>query len=167
MMTAEFRTTDLCDAHEGAVQACEPMFRSYGGRSRFAGPVVTISCFEDNSRIRDAVNEPGEGRVLVVDGGGSRSCALLGDLLAARAVESGWAGVIVHGCVRDTAVLASLDLGVLALAAHPCRSKKRGEGHRDVTVRFAGVSFHPGAWVYADEDGLLVAAGPLDGGTPD
>jgi regulator of ribonuclease activity A len=166
MMTAEFRTTDLCDAHEGAVQACEPMFRSYGGRRRFAGPVVTISCFEDNSRVRDAVNEPGQGRVLVVDGGGSLSCALLGDLLAARAVENGWAGVIVHGCVRDTAILAGLDLGVLALAAHPFRSKKRGEGHREVTVRFAGVSFHPGAWVYADEDGLLVAAARLDGDAP-
>jgi regulator of ribonuclease activity A len=99
--------------------------------------------------------------VLVVDGGGSRQCALLGDLLAAKAVENGWAGVVVHGCVRDTAVLAGLDLGVLALEAYPRRSKKRGEGHRDVTVRFAGVSFHPGAWVYADEDGLLVAAHEL------
>lgn len=160
-MTAKFKTSDLCDAHEAMVEVCEPIFRSFGGRQRFAGPVATVSCFEDNSRVREAVNEPGGGRVLVVDGGGSRQCALLGDLLAAKAVEQGWAGVVVNGCVRDTAALAGLDLGVLALAAHPRRSKKRGEGHRDVTVRFAGVSFHPGAWVYADEDGLLVTPHPL------
>lgn len=160
-MTAGFKTTDLCDAYEGTVEVCEPMFRSFGGRRRFAGPVSTISCFEDNSRVREAVHEPGLGRVLVVDGGGSRQCALLGDLLAAKAVENGWSGVVVHGCVRDTAVLGSLDLGVLAIDAHPQRSKKRGEGHRDVTVRFGGVSFHPGAWVYADEDGMIVTARKL------
>lgn len=161
-MNLEFRTTDLCDAYEGAVEVCEPMFRSFGGRRRFAGPASTISCFEDNSRVRDAVNEPGDGRILVVDGGGSRQCALLGDLLAAKAVENGWSGVVIHGCVRDSAVLAGLELGVLALDAHPRRSKKRGEGHRDVTVRFAGVSFHPGAWVYVDEDGVLVTPAPLE-----
>ena len=143
------------------MEICEPMLRSFGGRRRFAGPVSTISCLDDNSRVRDAVGEPGEGRVLVVDGGGSRQCALLGDLLAAKAVANGWAGVVVHGCVRDTAVLAGLDIGVLALDAHPRRSKKRGEGHRDVTVRFGGVSFHPGAWVYADDDGLLVTPARL------
>lgn len=161
-MTVEFKTADLCDSHEGAVEVCEPLFRSFGGRRRFAGPVSTVSCFEDNSRVREAVQEPGAGRVLVVDGGGSRQCALLGDLLADKAVRNGWSGVVVHGCVRDTAVLAGLDLGVLALEAHPRRSKKRGEGTRDVTVRFAGVSFHPGAWVYADEDGLLVTAHELE-----
>ncbi len=164
-MTPEFKTTDLCDEHEGAVEVCEPMFRSYGGRRRFAGPASTVSCLDDNSRVREAVGEPGHGRVLVVDGGGSRQCALLGDLLAARAVENGWAGVVVHGCVRDTAVIAGLDLGVLAIDAHPRRSKKRGEGHREVTVRFGGVSFHPGAWVYADEDGVVVAAGRLSSGS--
>ncbi len=152
----EFATTDLCDAHP-QVQTAEPIFRHFGGLRRFAGPVATAICLEDNSRVREAVSEPGQGRVLVVDGGGSVRCALLGDLLADKAVSNGWAGVIVNGCVRDSARLGELQLGVLALATHPRRSEKRGHGERDVGVRFAGVTFHPGDWVYADEDGLLVS----------
>jgi len=152
----EYATTDLCDAHP-QVQTAEPIFRHFGGVRRFAGPVATAICLEDNSRVREAVGEPGAGRVLVVDGGSSVRCALLGDLLAEKAVSNGWAGVIVNGCVRDTARLGKLPLGVLALAAHPRRSEKRGHGERDVGVRFAGVTFHPGDWVYADEDGLLVS----------
>ena len=151
-----FATTDLCDAHP-RVQTAEPIFRHFGGVKRFAGPVATAICLEDNSRVREAVSEPGQGRVLVVDGGGSVRCALLGDLLADKAVSNGWAGVIVNGCVRDSARLGELQLGVLAIAAHPRRSEKRGHGERDVGVRFAGVTFHPGDWVYADEDGLLVS----------
>jgi regulator of ribonuclease activity A len=151
-----FATTDLCDAHP-QVQTAEPIFRHFGGVRRFAGPAATAICLEDNSRVREAVGEPGKGRVLVVDGGGSVRCALLGDLLAEKAVSNGWAGVIVNGCVRDTARLGQLSLGVLALAAHPRRSEKRGHGEREVGVRFAGVTFHPGDWVYADEDGLIVS----------
>jgi len=152
----EFATTDLCDANP-QVQTAEPIFRHFGGVRRFAGSVATAICLEDNSRVREAVSEPGEGRVLVVDGGGSVRCALLGDLLAEKAVSNGWAGVIVNGCVRDTTRLGELSLGVLALAAHPRRSEKRGHGEREVGVRFAGVTFHPGDWVYADEDGLIVS----------
>lgn len=149
-------TTDLCDAHPG-IQVAAPVLRHFGGAARFSGRVSTILCLEDNSRVRDAVSEAGAGRVLVVDGGGSLQCALLGDLLGEKAVANGWSGVIINGCVRDTYRLAQLPLGVLALAAHPRRSEKRGHGERDVAVRFAGVTFHPGDHVYADQDGLLVS----------
>jgi regulator of ribonuclease activity A len=116
-----------------------------------------VQCFEDNSRVREALAEPGEGRVLVVDGGGSDRCALLGDLLGMKAVQNHWIGVIVFGCVRDVAALNALDLGVRALAAFPRRSDRRGEGQRDAPVRIAGVTFNPGDGVYADRDGMLVA----------
>jgi len=159
--TQSFATTDLSDAHPQA-QTAEPVFRHFGGNRRFAGPVATAICLEDNSRVREAVGEPGEGRVLVVDGGGSLRCALLGDLLAEKAVANGWRGVIVNGCVRDTGRLGELPLGVLAIAAHPRRSEKRGHGEREVGVRFAGVTFHPGDWVYVDEDGVLVSSERLD-----
>lgn len=153
-------TTDLCDAHP-SVQVAEPVLRHFGGRRRFSGVVATVLCLEDNSRVREAVAESGGGRVLVVDGGGSLQCALLGDLLGEKAVANGWSGVIVNGCVRDTAQLGRLELGVLAVAAHPRRSEKRGHGDRDVPVRFAGVTFHPGDHLYADEDGLVVSGPAL------
>ena len=154
-------TADLCDAHPG-VQVAEPVLRHFGGRRRFAGQVSTVLCREDNSRVREAVADPGKGRVLVVDGGGSLQCALLGDLLAEKAVANGWTGVVVNGCVRDTGRLAELPLGVMALAAVPRRSEKRDHGERDVGVRFAGTTFHPGDYLYADEDGLIVSGGPLE-----
>ena len=155
-------TTDLCDAHPG-VQVAEPVLRHFGGRCRFAGPVATVLCLEDNSRVREAVGEAGAGRVLVVDGGASLQCALLGDLLGDKAVANGWAGVVVNGCVRDSAQLGRLQLGVMALATHPRKSEKRGHGDRDVPVRFAGVTFHPGDFLYADEDGLIVSGTALSG----
>jgi regulator of ribonuclease activity A len=154
-------TADLCDEHGERVQVCEPIFLAYGGRKSFHGPVSTVRCFEDNSRVKEAVEGPGEGRVLVVDGGGSRRCALLGDKLGEAAVRNGWAGVIVHGCIRDSAELGRIDLGLRALGTIPLRSDKRGEGERDVPVRFAGVTFRSGEFVYVDEDGVIVADGPL------
>ena len=155
-MSGDWATADLCDQHPEVVVAA-PVLRSFGGRRRFAGAIATVRCFEDNSLVRERLAEPGGGRVLVVDGAGSMRCALVGDLLGALGVKNGWAGVVVHGCVRDTAALGALDLGVLALAAHPAKSVKRGEGERDVVVAFAGVMFRPGAWLYADEDGVVVA----------
>ena len=154
-------TADLCDEHGDRVQVCEPIFHAFGGRKSFHGPVSTVRCFEDNSRVKEAVEGAGEGRVLVVDGGGSRRRALLGDKLGEAAVRNGWAGVIVHGCIRDSAELGRIDLGLLALGTMPLRSDKRGEGERDVPVRFAGVTFRPGAFVYVDEDGVIVGDGPL------
>lgn len=150
-----FKTADLCDEHSDNLQICEPGFSSFGGRSRFYGPIATIKCFEDNSLVREAVGEEGRGRVLVVDGGGSRRCAMLGDLLAKKAVDNGWAGVIMNGLIRDSADIAKMDLGVMALGTHPLKSVKKGVGERDVSVRFAGVVFTPGKFVYADEDGIV------------
>lgn len=154
-------TADLCDEHGDSVQVCEPAFRAFGLRRAFSGPVSTVRCFEDNSRVKEAVEGPGQGRVLVVDGGGSRRRALLGDKLGEAAVRNGWAGVIIHGCIRDSAELDRMDLGIRALGTMPLRSDKRGEGERDVPVRFAGATFRPGDYVYVDEDGIVVAHGPL------
>lgn len=157
-----FKTADLYDQHETQVRVCDPLFRDFGGRRAFFGAVVTAKCFEDNTQIKALLAEPGAGRVLVADAGGSLRCAMLGDLIAASAVAQGWAGVILFGCVRDTDELAGMDLGVKALAANPRKSQRRGEGQRDLTVSFAGVQFAPGDWVYADADGILVAAARLD-----
>ena len=156
-----FATCDICDAFEddtsGDIRVLPPVFKDFGALKRFCGPVATLRCLEDNSRVKEAVGEPGGGRVLVVDGAGSRRCALLGDLLAKQAADNGWAGVIVHGCVRDSADIAGFDLGVLALATLPRRSNRQGAGERDVPVEFAGARIRPGDYLYADEDGVLVA----------
>jgi regulator of ribonuclease activity A len=159
-----FKTADLCDAHAD-VQVCEPVFRDFGGNLRFSGPVSTIKCFEDNSLVRQAVNEPGDGRVLVVDAGGSMRCAMLGDLLAAAAVANGWSGVVMYGLIRDSAEIGGMALGVKALGTLPLKSVKRGIGERDVPVRFAGVTFTPGDHVYADEDGLICSTASLASGS--
>jgi regulator of ribonuclease activity A len=155
-------TADLCDAHADQLQVCEPVFQAFGGRPAFAGAVSTVRCFEDNSRVKEAVESPGAGRVLVVDGGGSRRRALFGGNLGLAAVKNGWAGIILYGCIRDSAELAQLDLGIRALGTMPLRSDKRGEGERDTPVRFAGATFRPGDYVYVDEDGVVVAHRALD-----
>ena len=155
------KTADLYDQFETRVRVCEPLFRDFGGRRAFCGPAVTVKCFEDNTQIKAVLGEPGAGRVLVADAGGSLRCAMLGDLIAGGAVVNGWAGVILYGCVRDTDELAAMDLGVKALAAIPKKSQRRGEGQRDLPVAFAGVVFNPGDWVYADGDGILVADAAL------
>ncbi|MDD3837155.1 MAG: ribonuclease E activity regulator RraA [Phenylobacterium sp.] len=147
---------DLCDEHEGEIEVCELQFRDFGGRAAFSGPIRTVRCHEDNSRVREVLSEPGEGRVLVIDGGGSMHCALVGDNIAADAAANGWAGVVVNGCVRDVAVLAGIDLGVKALGSNPKRSVKRGEGVVDTPVAFGGVVFVPGDMLYADADGVAV-----------
>lgn len=154
------RTTDLCDAHDDARVLDLPL-RDYGGRIAFHGPVSTVRALEDNSRVREAVAEPGSGRVLVIDGGGSTRRAMLGDLLAAQAVENGWAGVVVHGAIRDSGAIGRLDLGVKALGTCPRRTDKRGQGLRDVPVSFGGVGIAPGDWLYADEDGVIVSSRAL------
>ena len=155
---------DLCDAHGDVVRVAQPMFAFYGARRSYGGPIATIKCFEDNSLVAERLAQPGEGRVLVVDGGGSMRCALLGDSLASQASLNGWQGVIVFGCVRDVDELARIELGVHALAAHPMRSVKRGVGQQDVVVAFAGVDFVPGHHAYADANGILVAPISLSAG---
>jgi len=155
-----FKTADLCDAHPEVLIA-QPLFRDYGGRATFGGPIATVKAVGDNSLVRAALSEPGDGRVLVVDGGGSQRCALLGDRLAALAVANGWSGVLVHGCIRDAEQIAALDLGVKALGLFPRKTEKRGAGERDVPVAFAGLTFRPGHCLYADRDGVLLSALPL------
>ena len=157
----EFKTTDLCDEFSDRLQIAEPLFGDYGEEAMFFGSIVTLKVFEDNSLVRTVLEEPGEGRVLVVDGGGSMRCALLGDQLAELAEENNWAGVIVNGCIRDSAAISEIGIGVKALGVHPLKSVKRGVGERNIPVRFAGVNFMPVHYLYADEDGLIVSEKPL------
>lgn len=151
------KTADLCDAHPDA-RVLAPILRSFGGARSFSGRIATVKAHEDNTRVREALSEPGERRVLVVDGGGSTRCALVGDMLATLGQGSGWAGIVVYGCIRDSDVIATIALGVHALGTHPKKSEKRGEGQRDVPVTFGGVTFVPGEWLAADDDGVVVLA---------
>lgn len=153
---AAMSTADLCDQNPPGLQIAEPLFRDFGGRAAFEGRVRTVKVHEDNSLVRQALEEPGDGAVLVVDGGGSLRCALLGDMLGDLAVRNGWSGLVIFGCVRDSQALGRLELGVKALATHPQKSTKRNEGQRDIPVRFAGVAFEPGQRLVADCDGLVV-----------
>ena len=154
-------TPDICDAYP-EVAVVEPIFANFGGFDAFAGPIRTVKCFEDNSMVKQAVAEPGDGAVLVVDAGGSYRCAMLGDMLAEQAVANGWAGIVMYGCVRDVDVLATLELGVQALGSHPRKSEKRGDGQRDISVHIGGVKMTPGQWLYADNNGILVADHQLE-----
>jgi regulator of ribonuclease activity A len=153
----DIKTADLCDQFGDELEVCEPLFGDFGGTAQFSGPIATIKCFEDNSLVRELTAEPGHGRVLVVDAGGSMRRALVGDMLAKQALDNGWSGIVVYGCIRDCAALADMPIGVKALGMHPLKTDKRGEGQRDVVVRFGGISFRPGDWLYADEDGIVVA----------
>ncbi|EGX6953616.1 putative 4-hydroxy-4-methyl-2-oxoglutarate aldolase [Aeromonas hydrophila] len=149
---------DLCDEYGDALQVAEPLFQDFGGKVLFHGQAVTLSCYEDNSLVRELVNRPGQGRVMVIDGGGSLRRALLGDQLAIKAAEQGWEGIVIYGAVRDVGTLATLALGVKALAPCPVKTEKRGQGELDAVVSFAGVTIHPGDYVYADLNGVLVSA---------
>lgn len=172
-MAIAFATCDLCDAHKGDVtgdfRVLPPVFRDFGAVQKFAGPVVTVKCFEDNTLVKAAVDSPGyldtpQGRVakvLVVDGGGSLRKALLGGNLGAAAARNGWAGVVIDGCVRDTAELVTQAVGIRALAAMPMPTEKRQQGQADVAVQVQGIWVRPGDWLYADEDGIVVAAKAL------
>jgi len=154
-------TADLFDSFSDRLRVAAPLFTDFGGRATFSGPVATVKIHEDNTLVRAALETAGNGAVLVIDGGASLRCALVGDVLARMGADNGWAGIIVNGCIRDSGELARIPIGIKALATHPARSEKRGEGQRDVRVTFAGVDFVPGHWLYADRDGLLVAATAL------
>lgn len=160
-----FATCDLCDAHEndttGQFRVLPPVFRDFACTSAFCGPVHTLRCPEDNSRVREAVNSPGQGRVLVIDGGASLRRALVGGNLAIAAAKNGWAGIVVDGCVRDVAELREAGIPIRALALMPLRTEKRGEGQAGVVVSIQGVTVRPGEWLYADEDGMVLSATPL------
>jgi regulator of ribonuclease activity A len=153
----ELLTTDLCDAHEDKVRVVEPMFVSFGAKQAFHGRIATLKLFEDNSLVRKAVESAGNGQVLVIDGGGSLRRALVGDQLAALAVKNGWAGIVVYGCIRDSRAIGEMNLGVFALDTHPMKTMKKNVGEADIPVTFGGVTFTPGEWLYADEDGVIVS----------
>lgn len=151
-----FSVCDLCDEYEDEVRVADSIFSDYGRTKTFGGEIVTIRCHEDNSLVKEKVNTPGKSRVLVVDGGGSLRRSLLGDQLAAKALENQWAGIIIYGAIRDVEVIAGLDLGVKALNVIPLKTQKRGLGDQGIPLHFAGVTFSPGAYVYADLNGLVV-----------
>lgn len=158
-MSSLFSTCDLCDTHkdDGAIRVLPPVFRSFGARVAFSGPVSTVRCFEDNSSVKAALDSAGRGRVLVVDGGASLRRALVGGNLAAAAARNGWAGLLVDGCVRDLAELAAAEVGILALASVPMPTLKRHLGETDVRVQVQGVWISPDDWLYADADGVVLA----------
>ena len=157
---AEISTPDLTDEAPGA-RAIELQFSNYGAIKQFGGPVVTIKCHEDNSLVKACVAEPGEGRVIVVDGGGSLRRALLGDMLAEQAAANGWAGLVIHGAIRDVDQIGATSLGVQALGTTPLKTEKLGMGQRDVTIAFGGVTIAPGEYIYADNNGIIVCDAPL------
>lgn len=162
--TVSFSTCDLCDAHKndssGEFRVLPPVFKDFGGIEKFSGPIVTIKCFEDNSLVKTAVDSAGAGRVLVVDGGASLRRALLGGNLGAAAARNGWSGIVIDGCLRDVAELAECKVGIRALAAMPLPTEKRQQGQADVAIQIQGVWVHPGDWLYADEDGIVVMPRP-------
>jgi regulator of ribonuclease activity A len=162
-----FATCDLCDANEdklndGSLAVFPPVFWKFGKRMAFAGPATTLKVFEDNVLVRAALETQGDGRVLVVDGGASLRCALVGGNLGVLAEKNGWAGIVVNGCIRDSEEINACDIGVRALATHPQRSVRKGLGERDLRVTIGGVAVNPGDWIYADADGMLVARTKLD-----
>jgi regulator of ribonuclease activity A len=161
-----FKTPDLLDANEtlsqaGSLRVVMPMFQRYGARVSFSGRIVTLKLFEDNSLVREAVGGDGKGKVLVIDGGGSLRCALVGDQLAILAHKNGWEGLVVFGCIRDSGDINQIDIGVRALNTHPLKSIKKGAGDCNIDVCFGGVTFKPDEWLYADEDGVIVSATAL------
>ena len=158
-----FTTADLCDAHSDKehVQIAEPIFRRYGDHAAFSGQITTLKVFEDNALVRSTLEEKAENRVLVIDGGGSHRCAVVGDNLARLALGNGWQGIIVYGCIRDSAIINTLPIGIRALHTHPLKSFKHGHGERDITVTFAGIQFKKDHFLYADEDGIIVSEAEL------
>ncbi|PII83247.1 S-adenosylmethionine--2-demethylmenaquinone methyltransferase [Leucobacter sp. OLJS4] len=152
---AAFSTADLVDELGDAVQSVSLQFQNIGGHARFSGPIRTVRCHRDNALLKAILSTPGDGAVLVVDGGGSLESALVGDLIAALGVEHGWAGIIVNGVIRDRVAIGELPIGMKALGSNPRKSSKTGAGEADVVVSFGGATFRPGATVWSDEDGIL------------
>ena len=157
MNSSKVITPDLCDEYPDLVQVLTPMLQNFGGVDSFGGEIVTVKCFEDNSIVKEQVGLSGQGRVMVVDGGGSMRNALLGDMLAEKAAENGWEGLIIYGCIRDVDVIRQTKLGVQAISTHPRKTEKRGVGDLNIPVTFGGITFVPGQYVYADNNGVIVA----------
>lgn len=154
-------TADICDEHFDKVKVADSIFSHYGKKKAFHGPVYTVKVFEDNVLVKKALETIPEGSVLVVDGGGSRKCALMGDNLVDIAVKRKLAGIVIYGCIRDSAQVNEMEMGIFALGTNPLKSIKQGKGQENIPVQFAGVSFEPGSYLYADEDGILISENQL------
>ena len=161
MSSIPFSTPDLCDDFPDQVRVLDPLFSNYGAHSHFSGEIVTIKCFEDNSILKELVNTQGNSKVIVMDGGASLRRAILGDMLAEKASQNGWAGIVINGCIRDVDEIAQTQLGVKALNTHPMKTEKRGIGDLNVEVTFAGQTIKPGEWLYSDNNGIIIAANAL------
>ena len=161
MPVTYYKTADLFDDYGHNLAVCEPLFSDYGGLVVFHGKIRTLKCFEDNSKVREMLQQKVDGDVLVVDAGGSLRCAMLGDQLAQMAVDNGWSGVVMFGCIRDAAEISEMPLGVKALATHPAKSKKQNVGEVGIPVSFAGVKYIDGHYLYADRDGIVVSEAEL------
>ena len=153
----EFKTADLSDDHRDILQVASPIFVTYGEKTSFCGEIVTVKVFEDNVLVKEQFQKDGTGKVLVVDGGGSERVALMGDNVAALAIDNGWEGVVIYGCIRDAGDIDEMEIGVRAIGTHPFKSYKKGEGDVNIPVKFAGCTFEPGHYLYADEDGIIVS----------
>jgi len=154
-------TPDLCDANPELVRIVEPLFKNFGGKKSFGGEIVTIKCYEDNSRVKENAGQNGKGKIMVVDGRGSLKKALLGDLIAETAMNNGWEGFIIYGCIRDVEPISTMNIGVKALNSTPLKTERKGAGELNVPVTFAGVTFSPGEFVYSDETGIIVSSKQL------
>lgn len=152
-----FKTADLSDEHRESLQVVSPIFLSFGAKAQFCGEIVTVKLFEDNVLAKAQLGKEGKGKVLVVDGGGSERVALMGDNVAALAIKNGWEGVVIYGCIRDSADIDEMEVGIRAIGTHPFKSHKKGEGDVQISVQFAGCTFQPGHYLYADEDGIIVS----------
>ncbi len=159
--TTPIATADLCDAHADRLQIARPELKAYGGRRQFGGRIHTVQVYKDNILVRRQIENTVIDAVLVIDGGGSLECALVGDILAGLALQNGWQGLVVNGCIRDAAAIAELPIGIRALNTHPLKSGKRGTGQENLPVTFAGITFRPGEYLYADEDGVVVSPSRL------
>ena len=158
----KYLTPELCDKYPDLVRVVEPIFKNYGGKSSFGGQIVNIKCHEDNSVVKETAGTAGNGKIIVVDGGGSLRRALLGDLIAENAVENGWEGFIIYGCIRDVDSISTMNLGVKALNTNPLKTEKKGIGDLNIPVSFGGVTFKTGEYVYADSNGIIVSSKPLN-----
>jgi regulator of ribonuclease activity A len=153
----DFKTTDLYDDHLEDLQVAAPIFRDFGGHTKFYGQIVTLKAVDDNSFLKQSFEQDGTGKVLVVDASASMRCAMMGDMMADLGASNGWHGVIINGCIRDSADVAKVDIGVKALATIPRKTSKRNQGILNIPVHFADVTFNPNAYVYADEDGIVIS----------
>ena len=156
-----YSTPDLCDEYPELVRVLDIQFLNLGGKKSFGGEIVTVKCFEDNSLVKENTGKPGNGKVLVVDGGGSRRRALCGDLVAESAMNNGWEGLIIYGCIRDVDPIGEMHIGIQAIGTVPVKTEKRGIGDLNIPVRFGGVTFNPGEFVYADSNGIIVSSEKL------